>query len=701
MEKQQIFLFLCKKFEKIPFRIYYFQNLNKHAQLIYSSGEMNKFTLPALSAPREKKYLIQSDSEKMLITFFYSGNTQILFFLANPNLALSEEDLESMHIIFSVLRIENKMKTKEAELASMIDSIRLITSILELEEVLNNIITQALSVISAADAGHLQLYDEKTKELIPRAAVGFNEKIQWIRIKSGESFTGKVYRDSTPVIYYSRSEVYDNMTNISSENSGYIQDSIDSSKLKSLISVPLLLENKVIGVMTVLQYDSEGQLSENDLNLLHGFAAQAAIAIYNAELYQNATERLEEIAKIKSRLEEKNKLLLRRAEIHETLIMLSLQNRDLEFIIQEVKRMMKRDIFFFNNIDTELFPRKTIRYPNLSTEKLSQILKIKKIPFYIDIYDQNQIKYYIHPILSDHVSLGCFILPLIKPILPEDKMTIEQASSVIALELTKRKTKEEVYYKKTQELFNHILQYKEPNLLEEVGESLGLNKNSYFSVLLLKIVPYDDLQTLEAVMHQLIAKIKHLIPRKGRLIFGFHNRVTILFETRKSNEIDEEIFLLNSLLLKWVDQEEMPLYAGLSTPYHGIHSVSKCYDEANKSLSYLINIKKTGIINYKKLGINRLFLKQHSSEIESFTDDILFPLFSEKAESNDLKNTLFTYIKLNKSINDTAEKLHIHKNTLYHRLKKIEELLELELNNSDDFLQIMLAYHLHENFAKH
>jgi len=329
------------------------------------------------------------------------------------------------------------------------------------------------------------------------------------------------------------------------------------------------------------------------------------------------------------------------------------------------------------------------------------MLKIKKLPFYTDIYDQNQINYYIYPILSDRVSLGCFILPLIKPISPEDKMTIEQASSVLALELTKCKTKEEVYYKKTQELFNHLLQYKEPHLLEEVGESLGLNKNSYFSVLLLKIVPYDDLQTLEAVMHQLIAKIKHLIPRKGRLIFGFHNRVTILFETRKSNEIDEEIFLLNSLLLKWVDQEEMPLYAGLSTPYHGIHSVSKCYDEANKSLSYLINIKKTGIINYKKLGINRLFLKQHSSEIESFTDDILFPLFSEKAESNDLKNTLFTYIKLNKSINDTAEKLHIHKNTLYHRLKKIEELLELELNNSDDFLQIMLAYHLHENFAKH
>jgi len=596
--------------------------------------------------------------------------------------------------------MENKVKTKEAQLASMIESIRLITSTLELEDVLAKIITEALHVIPAADTGHLLLYDHKTKDLIPKATVGFNEKVQLIRIKSGESFTGKVFRDRKPVIYYSRSEIFENMTNISKKNSNYIQDAIDSSNLKSLISVPLLMEDEVIGVMTVQQYEADGQLTENDLYLLQGFAAHAAVAIYNAKLYKHAKERLEKITKITGELEQKNKLLLKRAEIHESLTQLSLQNKDLESITHEVKRMINRDIFFFNNLDGELFPKKTDSQPNLSCKKLSQILKTVKTPLYSDIVSQHETDYYIYPILSDRVSLGCFVLPVTESISPEDQMTIEQASSVLALELTKRKTKAEVYYKKTQELFNHLIHYKDPHLLEEVSDSLNLNKDAYFSVLLMKIDTHMDLQILESIMHQLIAKIKQRIPRNDRLIFGLHNKVTILFFTKKPKEINEVLSPIHSLLLEWENQEDSPLYAGLSTPYYGIHSISKCYDEANKSLSYQVNTDETGLMNYKDLGINRLFLTQHHSEITDFTNDILFPLYAEEAQKNDLKNTLFTYIQQNKSINDTAKSLHIHRNTLYHRLKKIEELLQLELNNSEDFLKIMLAYHLEENYSK-
>ncbi|MFP3468035.1 hypothetical protein, partial [Leifsonia sp. SIMBA_070] len=79
-------------------------------------------------------------------------------------------------------------------------------------------------------------------------------------------------------------------------------------------------------------------------------------------------------------------------------------------------------------------------------------------------------------------------------------MTIEQASNVLALEMTKRKTQEEVYYKKTQELFTDLLQYKDPRLLEEAGESLGLQTDSFFSVLVVEVVSYTDLQALEAVI---------------------------------------------------------------------------------------------------------------------------------------------------------------------------------------------------------
>ncbi|WP_103104987.1 helix-turn-helix domain-containing protein [Brevibacillus reuszeri] len=698
LQNQLLFSFLNQKFNTIPFQLYYSETSLQKGQLLYESGETEKRESPIPFEPSNDKFQIQADTDQTLVSFFYPGDIQVLLLLRSHDVVLLEEELEAMYVMCSFLGMENKMKAKDAELSSMIESIRSITSSLEPQEVLNKIITQALSVIHAADAGYLQLYDKQAGELTSRAAIGFNSNLEETRVKSGESITGKVFRDGTPVIYHSRSEIYEAMADLSPENFRHIQAAIDSSKLKSHISVPLLLEDKAIGVMTVQQHDAEGKLSEEHLHLLEGFAAQAAIAIHNAKLYQKANERLEEISELTRQLEEKNKLLLRRAEIHETLTQFSLQNKSVEFMIHELNRMINREIFFFDHLDSELFPKKALNLLYASNDELSRILLTRKKPFYMNVVDrnQNEIHYCVYPIISDRVSLGCFIIPLVTPISSHDQMTIEQASYVLALELTKRKTQEEVYYKKTQELFNDLLQYKDPRLLEEAGESLGLHPKAFFSVLVLEVASYTDLQALEAVIHRLISRMKRHTHEKGTLIFGLHNKVTILFSTNAPNEIDEVIGGLQSQLPDWEDREETLLHAGVSTSYEGIHSIAKCYDEASKSLSYMINRKKTGIMSYKKIGINRLFLTQPFAEIESFSNDILSPLRSEKAQNNDLEKTLFTYIKSDKSVIETAEKLHIHKNTLYHRLKKIEELLQLELNNPDDFLQVLLACHLHE-----
>jgi sugar diacid utilization regulator len=273
------------------------------------------------------------------------------------------------------------------------------------------------------------------------------------------------------------------------------------------------------------------------------------------------------------------------------------------------------------------------------------------------------------------------------------------ASSVLALEMTKRKTQAEVYYKKIQELFNDLLHTKSPAKLGEIGELLDLNKNLIYTVLLLKVDSYRDLFTLENEIHGLIIKIKRQIPENKKIIFGFHNKVTILLPTHTQDEVDELISKLQALLFKWGKQEETLIYAGLSTSNQGIHSISKSYDEAKKSLSHSISRRQTSIMYYRKMGVNRLFITQSSSEIENYTNEILSPLRTVKARNSELEKTLFTYIKSNKSIY-TAEKLRIHKNTLYQRLKKIEDLLQLDLENPDDYLQIQLACHLYESFLK-
>jgi len=132
--------------------------------------------------------------------------------------------------------------------------------------------------------------------------------------------------------------------------------------------------------------------------------------------------------------------------------------------------------------------------------------------------------------------------------------------------------------------------------------------------------------------------------------------------------------------------------------YTGLDYVVKSAEEANKSLSYLSNRGISGVLQYEKIGINRLFLNQDPKDIEQFIEEVLSPLKSSKAKAGDLELTLKTYIDFNRSISMTAERLHIHPNTLYHRLRKIGDALQVDLDDPEDWLTVLLACHLSETY---
>lgn len=57
--------------------------------------------------------------------------------------------------------------------------------------------------------------------------------------------------------------------------------------------------------------------------------------------------------------------------------------------------------------------------------------------------------------------------------------------------------------------------------------------------------------------------------------------------------------------------------------------------------------------------------------------------------------TLAKYIETNKNHKITANQLHIHPNTLYHRLKKIERTLNIQFDRENDWLNLLVAYKIH------
>ncbi|UOF89300.1 GAF domain-containing protein [Fodinisporobacter ferrooxydans] len=703
MEKivENVYLFLENKFKNIPIQIWICKPQTSRPDLLYKHGEIGFIPKPGFPiGTGNDRYILDQQHNTTILSLFYPSNYQIIICFLDKQMVLDNKTIEYLYMLLSITYANERIQLKERESETLVESIRSITSSLDVNELLIKIIRNALAVIHAADAGYLQLYDPETDCLLPKTAVGFNENIQSFKVKIGESITGRVFQEGTPVIYHSRSEIYNAMSKISKENFLHIQHATDNKYLKALISVPITMGKKRIGVMTVHQFHQEGKLTDHDVSLLQGFAAQAAIAIHNAQLYTELKMRLEDVTELTNQLMEKNQFLLKRNEVHQTLTQLSLQNKGQDVIISELARMMDRDVFFYDYLEAEYYPKTKTTYPYFVIAEISKILKKNREPFYFDGSESKTANYYIYPILSGTVFLGCFIVDLQRKLSQLDQISIEQGGSILALELVKKRTQAEVYYKKSHEIFKELLQNKDPKFLLTKGKELRLNLSSFLLVVLFEIVYYQDLQNLEATVHRLVSGIKRKISASAALVFGFHNKVTMLCSFADSTRIEEFINLLKSILKEWENNDDPALCVGVSTSYIGIENISICYDEANKALSYLTDRNKIGIMRYDEIGINRLFLNQPPQEIQNFLDEIFYPLRTEKAKSNDLENTLFTYIKLNRSTIQTAEKLHIHTNTLYHRIKKIEELLNINMNDLEDLLKILLACHLQESFKK-
>ena len=489
--------------------------------------------------------------------------------------------------------------------------------------------------------------------------------------------------------------------NISRANLQTITSSITSTTLpETFICVPISLEGKRIGVMTTHQWKRKKMLDEHDLLLLQAFAEQAAIAIQNAQYFAEANRRIIEITQLGSQLEERNSQLQKRHEVQETLTTISLENKGVEAIIHAFSQMIDAPLSFFNNIEDKFYTHAFDDSFDFDPLELTKIFSAGRKPIHHEVGTPPSTRQvYLYPIHNGFVFLGCFIIPVKGNISESDRIALEQGSSILTLELIKNQTVTGFFYKKTHDQFLALLDAPNNEKLEEVAKQIGLDTSAHWFLTIFEIPNYTDLQILELKIHHLVLKLKKELPITASMVYGLQNRVILLVPMAKPNHFQTFQQKLQSIKNEWDADGNPSVRAGISTTYKGLQSIKKLYDEANKTLAYLASRNRTAIIRYEDIGLNRLFLNQPREEIEQFIAEVFSPLSSGKNQKTELEETLLAYFDANRSATKTAEKLHIHINTLYQRLRKIEHLLQLDLDDNEDSLKIQLACHLKSTYS--
>jgi len=135
-------------------------------------------------------------------------------------------------------------------------------------------------------------------------------------------------------------------------------------------------------------------------------------------------------------------------------------------------------------------------------------------------------------------------------------------------------------------------------------------------------------------------------------------------------------------------------------PYFGIGSVVSDISGWSRSAEEAREVQKRGSFLYPEkdmfiisdFRLYQLMASARSDLGRVFSRESLASLDCQ-SDSEDLKRTVEKWCQYDLSVKNAAEALHIHRNTLHYRLKKLEKILGFSMNNFTRLMEIYLAIH--------
>ncbi len=150
-----------------------------------------------------------------------------------------------------------------------------ISAELELGKLLQTILERAVSLLEAA-GGELGLYqaDQNTIEIV--ASYNMGHDLTKTQMRMGEGAMGRTAETLQPLIIQNYSDWAER------------SQQYDIGDWHSVMVTPLTLGGRLVGVIEMTASDPQRIFNSSDLQLLTLFAQQAAVAVENARLYQDA-----------------------------------------------------------------------------------------------------------------------------------------------------------------------------------------------------------------------------------------------------------------------------------------------------------------------------------------------------------------------------------------------------------------------------
>jgi len=295
----------------------------------------------------------------------------------------------------------------------------------------------------------------------------------------------------------------------------------------------------------------------------------------------------------------------------------------------------------------------------------------------------------------------------------EDKIALEYAKHSLKLNIQKKISEHQIRIRYREQLlqdliFDNILSLEDAQ--SKIDHLYGWTIEDKLVTIIFGIdnleeeylnLQYDFKQSLEDIKHRIYLliekKFKDSFPHIMYTIFS-DNILLVVESSFSRREFEKEI----KKIIKEVKEDiqknyQLDLTIGISNYRSSLMKLNECYREAKTAVRFSRKwYDKDRTMFYNQLGVYKAldYIAQTDIGEELYQFYLGSLIDYDKEHNTELLHTLRHLIINNWNMKETAQKLFIHYNTMKYRVKKIEEILDIDLNDSDQKFNLNLALKL-------
>ncbi|KXG75113.1 PucR family transcriptional regulator [Thermotalea metallivorans] len=413
----------------------------------------------------------------------------------------------------------------------------------------------------------------------------------------------------------------------------------------------------------------------------------------------------------------KQAALLQKVEnVHNDLMGVVLKGGSVKEIIKTLKQTIKNPILVRDHYFDEYIYHmdrqdgcdygKLIERSNIFFESNPENKKIDaKTEKWDQVEDRAMRKVIIPIIVKGNVQGHILVWEAYREISNFDKVALESASPIIALEFLKKSSVYEVEHRYKVEFFESLISNDEKRKTAAVSRAniYKLDSNGYYTVIqicLLKIWGQEKRkkqETADDLKARLILNLeKALIHEQWHgMIIGREDKISILTLWHGEKDAQQKIRQYGNKICRLAKElfPENNFVMGIGRPYKGLEQVYKSVRDAERAIEAGMLLGKEQIVYFEDLGVYKILCQESlREELCSFYQQTLLPLVEyDQNKNTELVKTLQIYFETNGNLKKMSELLFTHYNTILYRIQRIKQITGRDIDNAEDRFNLETA----------